>query len=326
MRRRQCLSLLLRSGLALPFIVHAKPLPADQAWPSRSILFVVPLAPGGGLDFIARLIARYVALRIGQDIIVENRTGAGGIVGIESALASPPDGYTVLMTNDNIASAPHVRRSNVDYLAHSSPVVLLARQPQCLAVHSTLGVNTIADLIQLAKDHPGLGCATSGIGSNQHVLLEWLNKRAGIKLEHIPYRGAGEAIVDLVAGQVKIAILAPTALLPYVKNGMLQLLAQSSATRAGTLSSVPTFQEAGFEGMVLDAWIAAFCPKDTPDDITSRLNAEINKALTDASIRDSLRKTATEVAGGSPGSLGKFAEDESKKYAQLISELNIKID
>jgi len=289
------------------------------------VLFVVPLAPGGGLDFAARLIAHDLARRMGQEVIVENRPGAGGIVGIESALNSAADGYTVLVTNDNIVSAPYVLRSGVDYLAQASPVVALTRQPQCLAVHSSLGVGSVAELVRLARDGPGLGCATSGVGSNQHVLLEWFNRRAGIRLEHIPYRGAGQAINDLVAAQVKIAFLAPAALLPHVEAGTLRLLAQSSADRSGILSSVPTLQEAGFDGMVLEAWYAAFCPKGTPREVTRRLNADIDKVLAEASIRDSLRKVATEVIGGSPEALLGFAEAESKKYDKLTSELDLKL-
>src|SRR5207249_3823442 len=149
---------------------------------------------------------------------------------------SAPDGYSVLLTNDNVASAPHVLRLNIDFLTELMPVCLLGRQPQALAVHPSLTtVSSVADLVALVKQKPGMGCATSGVGSNQHVLLEWFAKQAGIKLDHIPYRGAGQAINDLIAGHVRIGFLGPTALMPHYKAGTLRILAQSSETRSPSL-------------------------------------------------------------------------------------------
>src|SRR5262249_6548858 len=175
-----------------------------------------------------------------------------------------PDGYSVLATNDNVASAPHILKLGVDYLKELVPVIQLARQPLALAAHPTLGVSSVAELIATAKQRPGLGCATSRAGSNQHVLLEWFAQMAGIKLDHVPYRGAGQAINDLVAGHVRAAFLGPTALIPHYKSGNLRLLAQSSETRSPNLPEVPTLQEAGFKGLVLETWYAAFVPLGTP--------------------------------------------------------------
>src|SRR5207247_1907414 len=146
--------------------------PGEGAWPNRPVRFIVPLAPGGGFDFVARVIGGHMSRELGQQIFIENRTGAGGTLGIELAVKSPPDGYSVLVTNDNVASAPHVMRLSVDYLNDLLPVSLLGRQPQALAVHPSLtGINSVADLIALIKQKPGLGCATSGVGSNPHVLV-----------------------------------------------------------------------------------------------------------------------------------------------------------
>src|SRR5262245_58857883 len=192
------------------------PSPADTAWPSRPVRFIVPLAAGGGLDFVARVVGDHMTREIGQQFFVENPPGAGGTIGIDTAIKAAPDGYSVLLTNDNVAAAPHVLGLSVDFLNDLLPVALLGRQPQALAVHPSLAeVKSVADLVTLVKQKPGMGCATSGVGSNQHVLLEWFARQAGIKLDHVPYRGAGQAINDLLAGHVQVAFLGPTALLPH---------------------------------------------------------------------------------------------------------------
>jgi tripartite-type tricarboxylate transporter receptor subunit TctC len=228
------------------------------------------------------------------------------------------------VTNDNVASAPHVLRLNVDYLKDLVPVIQLARQPQALAIHPSLDVKSVAELIAAVKVRPGMGCATSGTGSNQHVLLEWFAKMAGIKLDHIPYRGAGQAINDLIAGHVRVAFLGPTALMPHYKAGILRLLAQSSETRSPSLPEVPTLQEAGFKGLAIESWYGAFVPVGTPPAIVARLNAEIDMALADATTRKSLLQTATEAIGGTAEQLARVAQQDSEKYARLVKELNIK--
>src|SRR5262245_38122174 len=175
--------------LLLGRTAHAQgPSPADAAFPNRPVRFIVPLAAGGGLDFVARVVGEHMSRQFGQQVFVENRTGAGGTIGFDTAIKSPPEGPSVLVTNDNIASTPHVQRLNVDFLKELLPVSLLGRQPQALAVHPAIGdINTVADLIALVKRNPGMGCATSGVGSNQHVLLEWFARQVGIKLDHVPY-------------------------------------------------------------------------------------------------------------------------------------------
>ena len=302
------------------------PSTADSAWPNRPVRFIVPLAPGGGLDFMARVAADYLSRSLGQQVVIENRTGAGGTIGIETAAKSPPDGYAVLVTNDNIVSAPHILKINMDYAKDLVPVIRLARQPMALAVHPTLGVSSVAELIHVVKEQPGQGCATSGAGSNQHVLLEWFAQMSGVKLDHVPYRGAGQAINDLVAGHVKIAFLGPTALIPHYRAGGLRLLAQSGEARSPSLPEVPTLQEAGFPGLVLESWYGVFLPAGTPPAIVARLNAELGKALADPGTRESLLKTATEPIGGSADEFARVVRADSEKYARLAKELNVKLN
>lgn len=296
----------------------------EAGWPNRPIKFIVPLAPGGGIDFIARTVGERISQSIGQQVVVENRTGAGGTIGMDMALKSPPDGYTVLITNDNAASAPHIMGLSYDYTKELVPVCYLARNSLFLATHASLRVNSVAELVAYVKANPGLSYATSGAGSNQHVLGEWFKREAAIKMEHVPYRGAGQAINDLIAAHVKVAFLGPTALVPHYRAGTLRLLAQSSATRAPTLREIPTLEEAGYKGLVLESWYAAFVPPGTPSALVARLNAEMTKALKDPKLLDSFTKGEFEAVGGSAEELGRLARADSEKYARLVKELNIR--
>jgi tripartite-type tricarboxylate transporter receptor subunit TctC len=310
------------AAAALPVL---PPAARAQAYPTRPIRFIVPLAPGGGLDFVARLFGEYLSRNIGQQIYIENKLGAGGMIGIETAAKSPPDGYSVLVTNDNVASAPHVLRVNTDYVKDLVPVTQLSQQTLVLAVHSSFNVKSVAELVDAAKAKPGMGFATSGVGSNQHILGEWFARQAGIKLDHVPYRGAGQAVNDFIAGHILIGVLGPTALIPHFKTGTLRCLAQSSSKRADSLPDVPTLEEAGFKGMVLDAWYGAFVPSATPEPVIARLNAELNKAAADPATRDSLLQTATEPVGGSPAQFAAVVREDSAKYARLAKELGIRV-
>jgi tripartite-type tricarboxylate transporter receptor subunit TctC len=322
MLRRQFLWL---CGGALAAPTAAPTVAWAQSYPTRPILFIVPLAAGGGLDFIARLVGGLVAPPLGQQVVVENRTGAGGTIGIEAAAKSTPDGYTVLVTNDNIASAPHILKVNGDYAQDLVPVALIARQPLVVGTHPSLDVHSLADLVALAKRRSGLAFASSGVGSNQHILGAWLNKTAGIKLDHIPYRGAGQAVSDLLAGHVPIGILGPTALMPHAKAGALRILAQSGHARSPSLPDVPTFEEAGFKGMVLETWYGVFVPAGTPAAVIARLNAEVDKAVASPAAREKMLQSASDPVGGAPERLATQFQEDYAKYGRLVKELNIRI-
>jgi tripartite-type tricarboxylate transporter receptor subunit TctC len=323
--RRHFIKSAAAAGLALAGASAARAQGAAEAgWPNRPVRFIVPLAPGGAIDFIARAIGDVMSRSMGQQVVVENRTGAGGTLGMDLALKSPPDGYTVLITNDNAASAPHVMGLAYDYTKELLPVIHLGRQSQILAAHPSLGVSSVAELVRYVKANPGLGYASSGVGTNQHVIGAWFAKTADIKVEHVPYRGAGQAINDLIAAHVKVAFLGPTALVPHYQAGNLKLLAQSSAARAPTLQEIPTLEEAGYKGLVLEAWYAAFVPPGTPPALIARLNAEMAKALADPALRETFTKGAVEPMGGSSEEMGKLARADSEKYAKLVKELSIK--
>jgi tripartite-type tricarboxylate transporter receptor subunit TctC len=320
LNRRTFLSLTASAGL----LSAGSRVASALDYPTRPVHLIVNLAPGGGLDFMSRVIGEHLSRALGRQIIVENRPGAGGMLAVETVAKSPADGYTLLATTDVVASAPYTMSFNVEYVKALVPVIELIHFPQVLAVHPSLGVSTVAELIAAAKRTPGMGYATSGAGTQQHFIGEWFAQIAGIKLEHVPYRGAGQAINDLVAGHVLIASLGPTALIPHYNAGTIRIIAQSGQPRSPSLPDVPTFEEAGVKGLVLDVWQGVFAPPGTSESIVALLNAEMNKALLDKTVRERLLEAAQEPVGGSPERLTKIMQEDSAKYGRLASELKIK--
>ena len=318
--------MIVRALAALAVLIGLAPAVHAQDWPNRPVRLIVPFAAGGSTDVAARLVAEYLTRSLGQQVFVENRTGANGNIGIEATAKSPPDGYTILIAPDAITSNPHVYKVNYDALKDLTPVIQLSRQPIVLAVHPSLGVSTLAELIALVKREPGLRYGTgSGAGSGQHMVTQWFAQLAGIDLEQVPYRGGGQAINDLIAGHVKLGTLGSTPLVPHYKAGTLRLLAQTTAARSQSLPDVPTFQEAGIK-LVLDQWLGVFVPAGTPPAIAARLNAEIGKALAEAAIKQNLTQSAQEPIGGSAEQFARLVQEDFEKYARLVKELNIKVN
>ncbi len=312
---------------ALPFAAaktgHAQAL----AYPSRPIRLVVPFPAGGSTDVGARLVAENLARVFGQQVYVENKSGANGTIGIEEAAKSAPDGYTILVSTDSVASNPHVFRANIDPARDLLPIVQLSRQPIVLAAHPSLGVNSIAELIALVKKQPSLAYATgSGVGSGQHMAMQWFAQIAGITLEQVPYRGGGQAINDLLGGHVKLGALGSTPLLAHYKAGTLRLLAQTTKTRSPSFPDVPTFEEAGMTGLVMDQWLGVFAPARTDAGIASRLNEEINKALREPALRKSFLDSAQEPVGGPIDQFATLVRDDFTRYGRLVKDLNIKTE
>jgi len=315
----------MRSRVALAALAIAAATAAQaQEWPSRPVRVIVPFPAGGSTDVGARVIGEYLSRTLHQQIVVENKSGANGNIGIETAAKSPADGYTVLVVTDAVSSNPHVYKMDIDPLRELVPVIQLSRQPIVLAAHPSLGIASLAELIALAKQQPGLRYVTGGGIGAQHMAVQWFALIAGIKLEQVPYRGGAPAINDLLAGHVKLGSLGSTPLIPHFTAGALRLLAQSTEQRAPSLPEVPTYQEAGIKGLVLDQWLGVFVPAGTPPAIAARLNSEINKALADATVRASFLQSAQEPVGGSEARFARIMGDDYEKYRRLVQELNIK--
>lgn len=307
------------------FLFAAVPAPA-QDWPSRPVRVVVAFPPGGSTDIAVRVLAERISPALGQAVVVENRTGASGNVAAEFVVRQPADGYLVLATADALASTPHLFKLAFDPAKDFVPVVQLTRQPVVLAAHPSTGVNTLAELIALAKSKPGLGYATSGSGSLQHMAGEWFAKLAGIKLTHVPYKGGGQAVTDLVGGQVPLGSLGNTPLLPHYRAGKLKILAQTTRTRSASLPEVPTYEEAGQRGLVLEQWLGLFLAAGSPGAAVTRLNAEIGRALAEPAVRERFAQAGLEPVGGTPQEFARLYRDDYEKYARLTRELNIKLE
>ena len=258
----------------------------------------MPYPAGGSTDIGARAIADHLSRVLGQQVVVENKSGGSGNVGFEFAAKSAPDGYTVLIAPDQVTSAPHVFKVRFDPLKDFVPVIQLSKQPIVLAVQSQARRGKLAELIELAKQKPGMSYATSGVGSQQHMTAAWFAKLAGIKLEHVPYRGGGQAINDLIAGHIEARFARLVAADSALQGRHAEALAQSTAERSPSLPDVPTYQEGGIK-IALDQWLGALLPAGTPPAIAARLNAEMNKALAVPAVRDVFVNSAQDPVGGS---------------------------
>jgi len=319
--RLRFIVVLLAAAICAPRIAAA----AD--WPNRPIHFIVPFPAAGSTDIAARVVGDYLSRTLGQQVVVENKSGANGNIGTEYVVRSAPDGYTILITTDSVSTNPHVYKLNFDPLRDLAPVIELSRQPIALAAHPSLGVTTLAGLTAKVKQQPGLRFATgSGVGSLQAMVALWYAKLAGITLTQVPYRGGGQAIIDLIAGYVQLGSLGSSPLIPYYKAGTLNLLAQSMATRSASLPDVPTFQETGLTELAITQRIGVSAPRGTPLEITARLNAEINAALGDEKIRKSFAEQAQEPTGGTAEQYAELVRADSEIYARLVKELNVKVE
>jgi tripartite-type tricarboxylate transporter receptor subunit TctC len=295
-----------------------------EQYPNRSVKVIVPFPPGGATDTAARPIVGYMSRGLGEQFYVENKSGAGGDIGIEAVAKSQPDGYTLLIASIAAVTRPYVSNLKVDPVKDLISIVELIRQPLVIAVHPSLGIRTLTELVASARREPDQRYVLGGgIGSEQHILGAWFAHLAGITLEPVPYRGGGPAVNDLLAGHVKIGSLGATAVIQHYVAGSLRILAQSTKGRSPILPEVPTFEESGFSGLVFEQWIGLFAPAATPQPIVARLNAEANKALVDEATRDILLKSGQEPVGGTSDAFQKLVTEDFQNCGRLVRELNI---
>jgi tripartite-type tricarboxylate transporter receptor subunit TctC len=303
------------------------PAGAETAYPARPIELIVTVPPGGAADPIARILANRLGDSLGQSIVVVNRPGAAGTTAAAAVAKSQPDGYTLLLnTISTHGIGPHVY-ANLPYdpVKDFAPVILAARLPLIMTATASLPAYSVADVVALAKARPGeLGFASSGTGGAPHLAGELFKTLAGIDILHVPYRGSGPAVVDLVAGRVAIMFDAAPSLLPFIVSGQLRPLAAASSQRHRLLPQTPSFAELGYERMDISLWYGIVAPAATPPTIVRRLNAELARILDLADVRKSLSDQGADAGGGSSAAFGAFIRDELARWGAVVKEAGIK--
>ncbi len=324
--RRAALSSLIAGALcaALPAVAVA------QAWPTKPIKLLVGFAPGGGTDIVARSLAPRMSEILGQPVIVENKPGASGTIAADAVAKAQPDGYTLLMGHSNSnAIAPFVLQ-NVPYDAATdfTPITYIGYVPNVLVINPGIPANTVAELVVLAKAKPGIYTyASSGIGSTQHLAGALFAKLTGTQLSHIPYKGSGQAISDLLSGQVNMNFDTMPPVLQHIKAGKLRALAISTPQRLPQLPDVPTFAEVGIRGFDVTNWYSVMGPRNLPKDMVAKINSAVQKAMTDAAIRPNLEAQGVQFGGPqTPEEFSAFLKTELAKYQTLVKELNVKAE
>jgi tripartite-type tricarboxylate transporter receptor subunit TctC len=302
---------------------------AQATWPSKPITYVVPFAPGGNTDTLARLLGKEIAASVGQPVVIENKPGAGGNIGSEFVAKAAPDGYTILggtISSHSINPSIYPRMP-YDAVKSFEPVVMIGRSPLVLVVNADSPYKTYADLVKAAKAKPGsLTYATPGNGTSPHMAAELLKGIAGIDIVQVPYKGSGPAVADVVAGHVPILFDTTLVVGAHIKSGKLRPLMVAAPRRLEGLPDVPTSAELGLKGFEVASWQAVFAPAGTPKPIVARLNAEFAKAMRSPEVQARLAAMAVDADGGSPESLAEYQKAEIAKWAKVVKEANIKAD
>ncbi|HYC44581.1 MAG TPA: tripartite tricarboxylate transporter substrate binding protein [Burkholderiales bacterium] len=308
----------------LVFAALACSIPAAHAqtnYPARTIRFIVPFTPGGSADIFARPVAQKMSESMGQQVVVENRPGSGGVVGTEVAAKAAPDGYTLMMgLTANMAVNPSLYpKLPYDPLRDFAPVTLVASAPYVLVVPPSLPARNVKELVGLARGRPGdLAYVSLGSGSMGHLSGELLASMAGVKLLHVPYKTLGQALPDLMSGQVQLLFLGIASAQGHVRSGKLRAIAVSGLKRSPALPQVPTVNESGVKGFEVTGWYGAFVPAGTPQDIVARLHKEIVRALSQPDVKDRLSREGADLVGNSPREFDAFVRSEIAKWAKVV--------
>jgi tripartite-type tricarboxylate transporter receptor subunit TctC len=318
------------SAVLLSAIAVLFPLSSVQAqtYPDKPVKFVVPYPPGGGTDVIARIVQNRYQQLLGQPIIIDNRGGAGGSLGTGVVAKSPNDGYSVLFTLSSHTINPAIYpKLPFDTAKDFEPVGVVASLPQILVANPKFVPNTVAEVIAFTKANPSaVSYASVGAGSPGHLAGELLNLRAGTQMAHVPYRGGGPAVNDVIGGQLPLLWVSIPAAAQFVKSGKLKAIAVSTLKRSAAFPNVPTMQESGISNFEVDSWYALFVPAKTPKPIIDKLNAVLNQLLAEPEIREKLLAQGSEAVGGTPEVLAKLVAAELPKWVELVKAANIKAE
>jgi len=309
-------------------LLPAWPASAAEAYPDKPIRLIVPQPPGGTSDILARVLALKLAENLRQQIIIDNRAGASGTIGTDLAAKSPPDGYTLVLVYTTHATTPGIYgKLPYDPVADFAPITLAAAAPLLLVVHPKIPVTSVKELIAYAKTRPGeLNFCSAGNGSGSHLAGELFNTMTGVKLTHIPYKGSGLAITELIGGQVQLMFAGIVPIDPHVKSGRVRSIAVSSAKRSVAIPQVPTIAESGLPGFEVVGWYGVLAPARTPHPIVARLHNELVKILQTQDIRDRLLSEGAEPVGNTPAEFTAFIKTDIGRWAKVIKAAGAKLD
>jgi len=313
--------------LAFPGLVGVLPVHA-QNYPVRPVRMIVPFSPGGATDVPARILAQRLSEALGHQIVIDNRPGAGAVLGTDAVAKAPPDGYTLLLTaTTHVISASLYKKLPYDAIRDFAPVMLIGSGPNVLTVHPSLPAKNVRELISLAKARPGkIDYASSGNGSAQHLFGALFMSLADIRMMHIPYKGSAPATTDLIAGQVSVGFPGIALVLPHTKAGRLRALAVTSAERSKAMPDVPSITEAGVPGYAATLWLGLLAPRGTPPEIVQKLYDEIAKVLRQPEVESAYLATGTDVTISDPEQFGRFVKAEYDKWAKVIKAVDAQVN
>ena len=299
-----------------------------QSYPAKPIRLVVPYAPGGGVDIVARTTAQELTRRLGQQVIVENRTGAGGNIGSEAVAKAAPDGYTLLMASPaNAINSSLYANMPYDPARDLVPIGLVGSVPAVLVANRSLPAHSIKQLVVLAKSQPGaLTYGSGGSGTTEHLAGEMFKSAARIDLLHVPYKGGAQVMVDLIAGQIALMFSNQLAVLPHIKSGRMKALGVASNERSAVLPDVPTFTESGFPDLKVSVWWGVMGPAAIPKEIVTQLNRQIVAALASPEMKDRLESMSARPLGGTPEQFAAFFNEETSRWARVVKASGAKVD
>jgi tripartite-type tricarboxylate transporter receptor subunit TctC len=317
------------SRLAAAFLAAVLSLGAQaQSFPARPVKVIVPFSPGGFTDVVARILQTKLGEALGQPVIIENKPGAGSTIGTAEVAKAKPDGYTLAMVSTTHVITPHLYSPMpYDALRDFAPVMKLAEGPYVLVVHPSLGASTVKELVGLAKARPGsIDYASSGNGSSQHLVGALFAQAAGIDLNHVPYKGSGQAMQDLVGGQVKVGFVGGPNAVPYLANGKLKALGVTTAKRSPDLPYIPTIAEAGVPGFDATLWLALLAPPGTPPDILARIREGVTKALATPESRRLVNSAGVDVSLSTGEELGALLRSEFERWGRVVRATGVKVN
>jgi tripartite-type tricarboxylate transporter receptor subunit TctC len=313
--------------MAVPALLFGSAAHAED-YPSRSIRVVVPFSPGGAVDGPMRLVAQELGKRLGQAVVVENKPGAGATIGTDVVAKAPPDGYTLLLASQtNAISATLYAKLPFDPIEDFTPITLIGREPGVVVVNPAVPAKTLQAFIAYVKAHPGeVNFASSGNGSGQHLFAALLASKTGMKMNHVPYRGSGQATTDLLSGVVSMAIPGTAGMVGHIKAGRLRALAVTGAARSPQLPDVPTVLESGVPGYEAYVWMGLLAPKGTPPAIVERLNRDVVAVLGEDAVKRYMANAGIEIVGSTSADFGKFYRAERDLWAKVIHDTGAHVD